>query len=80
MAGSPLSTYLIGSSVIAIVVTASLGLFSNFLERMERDFSTTSIYALHSFMVSSAGSDMLYKVSPMQLSSEMFDLTLFYSP
>ena len=77
-AGSGLYTYLIGSSGYSI--TATLGCFSNFLERMEKDFSTTCISALHSLMVSAAGSDMLCKVSVMRVSSFMFDSTLAISP
>lgn len=77
-AGSGLSTYLIDST--GFNITASLGYFSNFLERMERELSETCISALHSLMVSAAGSDMLCKVSFMRVSSFIFDSTLAISP
>jgi hypothetical protein len=78
MAGSCLSTYSIGSTAFGVI--ASLGLSSNFLERMERDFSTICIYALHSLMVNAVGKEMFFKVSAIHVSSDMFDLTLAISP
>ena len=81
MAGSGLETYGIGcSSLSTLGDIAHLGLFSNFLERIERDFSTTCIFALHSLIVTSAGSDMLCKVSATVASYYMFSLTLLRSP
>jgi hypothetical protein len=78
MTGSGISAYSIGTSASGLMVR--LGLFSNFLERMEREFSTTCIYALHSLMVSAAGSYRLCRVSEILVSSEMLDSTLLISP
>jgi hypothetical protein len=81
MAGSGLELYLIGwFSISSFGDKAHLGLFSNFLERIESDFSTTCIFALHSLMVSSAGRDIFCKLSAMLLSYEIFDPTLLISP
>jgi hypothetical protein len=81
MAGSGLETYGIGcSSLSTLGDIAHLGFFSNFLERIERDFSTTCIFALHSLMVSSAGKDILCKLSAMLVSYEIFVPTLNISP
>ena len=80
VAGSGREVYWMGCSVSWFCVNASLGLFSNFLERIERAFSTIFISALHSLMVSSAGSDILCKLSAMLVSYEIFVPTLNISP
>ena len=81
VAGSGLEVDWIGQSSLShFGYAAPLGLLSNFLERIERDFSTTCIFALHSLIVSSAGSDILCKLSDMLVSYDIFDATLLISP
>mgnify|MGYP007006650113 CR=1 FL=1 len=63
----------------AFGVIAYLGLFSNNLERIDKDLSTTSIFALHSLMESSAGRDMLCKVSATVDINDMLSLILLSS-
>jgi len=68
------------SSAGAYGVIDYLGLFSNNLERIDKDLSTTSIFALHSLMESSAGRDILCRVSATVDSKDILSLNLLSSP
>jgi len=68
------------SSAGAYGVIGYLGLFSNNLERIDKDLSTTSIFALHSLIESSAGRDILCRVSATVYSKDMLNLILLSSP
>ena len=68
------------SSVGPFRIVAYLGLLSNNLERIDKDLSTTSIFALHSLIESSAGRDILCRVSATVDSKDILSLNLLSSP